>query len=454
MNVILECLTRLRATSSTNEKLDILREYADNTLVREYFYLTYEPRINYYVTKVQPEFANEQAQLKFDKTCLNMLAPLRERAVTGHAARAYLANIHEALCDEEKELLELLIGHDVKAGVSVSTVNKVWPGLCTKVPYMRCSLPKHVKLKTWDWDGGVISQIKCDGKFTNTNIKGSYVSFASRGGVPMPIDQLAELAAELRRPELDGQQLHGEMLVVGPDGKVMARELGNGILNSLAQGGEMPEGHKAILVVWDIIPIDKAVTKGKYKVPYVERLNKLTEIFGMDDDEVDASKLVQVVPTEIVNSIQAAYDHYKAMLDLKLEGTVLKRTDAIWEDTTSNGQVKFKLEVTVELRCIGKNPGTGKNAHLFGSIRCQTEDGKLEVSATGFTDKLRAELDDIIVGKIVTVKSNALMFKGDKVSMFLPGFVEVRYDKTVADTLQQVIEQFDNAVETIADLVE
>jgi hypothetical protein len=54
-----------------------------------------------------------------------------------------------------------------------------------------------------------------------------------------------------------------------------------------------------------------------------------------------------------------------------------------------------------------------------------------------------------VIGKIMTVRANSVMHpsaEGKKFSLFLPRHIEIRSDKTAADSVQQVIEQFDSAI--------
>ncbi len=144
----------------------------------------------------------------------------------------------------------------------------------------------------------------------------------------------------------------------------------------------------------------------------------------------------------------------------ELEGTIVKDPEMIWEDTTSKRQVKLKLKVQCEVRITGFKPGKAgaKHKDTFGSIEAMSECGELVVTCHGFSDKLRKELWDdreILVNKVMTIESNGIMPPSGKKtthSLFLPIFCEIRHDKTVADDLQKIREQFQNAIKNIAQL--
>lgn len=451
-----DTLMKIRNTSGKNDKIALLAAQKGNAFLKEYLRMTYEPRVNFYMKKVDPKFATQVYGVKMDLTALEQITrTISGRVLTGHAAREWLANMHKSFgTDEERELLELLIGRDVKAGMSGGTINKVWPDLLTDVPYMRCCLPKDTDLDKFDWRTGVFSQMKCDGMFANvTHSANGEVRIESRSGSPFPIDMFGDIVEAVKARVHPGIQLHGELLTF-KDGEVAPRQIGNGMLNSVLQGGNLKDGYTVRLVVWDAIPEAEAKPKNKYKLAYAHRYEILQKMFG----GLGSDAAVQVVETRVVHSIKEAGEHYKEVLLRGLEGTVMKNPTGIWEDTTSKNQVKFKMEVTVDLRVKGYNPGTGKNEALFGSLQCETSDELLEVNVTGFSDDLRAELfediDNLINGGIVAVKSNCLMAPstpGGKWSLFLPRFEERRLDKKRADTLQEIKDQFEAAIAQIGE---
>jgi DNA ligase-1 len=145
------------------------------------------------------------------------------------------------------------------------------------------------------------------------------------------------------------------------------------------------------------------------------------------------------------------------MLAAGKEGTIIKDGVAIWRDGTSKQQVKLKLEAECDLVIVGFTEGNGKNKATFGSIRAQTSDGLLEVGVSGFKDKkqkgmpTRSEINDMrkeLLGTIMTVKFNDIMYPsedGKLYSLFLPRYAEFRRDKTTADSLERVIEQYEAA---------
>lgn len=215
--------------------------------------------------------------------------------------------------------------------------------------------------------------------------------------------------------------------------------------------------------VWDQIPLTAVVRKGKYEVPYAQRLSGLiTQLAPLKPHAVGGqarSPAIAVIDTKIVKSLAEAYRHYSALLKEGKEGTIIKTKEAIWKDGTSKEQIKLKLEAPCELEVVGFNDGNGKNAELFGSLICRSSDGLLEVNVSGFSDALRLIIHndrEDWMGAIITVMSNSIMeiSPSNKLcSLFLPRFVERRRDKDVADDLPRIREQFAAAIRAVEDLV-
>lgn len=451
--MIYQLLETLASDNGRKFKEDLLAQHKDNETLKRAVRLALDPSINFYIKQIPADW-HVPGMMSLDDALDFLETRLAKREVTGDAARDELAKVLGMLGEDDAEVLRRVVRRDLRCGVSESTANKVWKGLVPEYPYMRCCLPKHTKMDKFDWKGGVFSQLKADGMFANVNLyTDGGVELFSRSGSVFPMDQFKGLAEEIANTFVLGSQTHGEVLVMR-DGEILPREIGNGLLNSVLKGGEFADNEQPILLVWDQIPLEEVYPGNKYNTGYAKRYDRLYKQLH-DDNE---PRLIQMIPTKIVHSLEEAHEHYAEMLAEGYEGTIIKDRGAIWEDTTSKSQVKYKLEIDVDLEIVGFTEGNGKNAGTFGAITCKTSDGELVVNVSGFKDKkqkgilTRQEISDMrdqLIGTIMTVKSNNLMKptkSNPKYSLFLPRFAEFRADKTEADSLQRVIEQFENAV--------
>lgn len=439
-----QILDLVAADPSKNAKIAILTAHKDNKDLQEVIRLSYDPTVNFYIKQIEPA-------KKFDSVvslsgALIRLQNIATRQFTGNAAREYLLNIMQSVTEDDAEVIAKVIARDLRSGFSDSTANKVWKNLIPEFPYMRCSLPKACKLDKFSWKEGVYSQLKADGMFANVDHDADgNVSIRSRSGTEFPLTHFTHLVDDIKGTFPKGTESHGELLIKR-DGVVLARQIGNGILNKVAQGGDLLASDEITYLVWDQIALESVVSKGVYAVPYKTRYATLAKQITM------YASTIELIPTVIVHSMAEAMVHYREMLALGLEGTIIKHGDGEWKDGTSKFQVKMKLDITIDLVVVGFNAGNGKNEKTFGSIICQSSDASLEVNVSGFTDDNRVAIwtdKDNVIGKIIAVKSNSIMppsGNNSKYSVFLPRFEEIREDKHTADNLQQIIDQFESAI--------
>lgn len=463
----LEIIKSLQATNSRLEKEAILTT-AWKSGNREFFQaakLCLDGLVSFGVAQIPKKEANNGKEwLKFEHFH-NLAKDLSGREITGHAARDTLISNMEAADVEEWNLFfRPVLLKDLRAGIDDSTINKVLKDfgdeaqsfMIPEFPYQRCCLPKDTNLDDFPWTEGVLSQLKSDGMFVNVNHREhAAVDILSRNGRRFPLEQFANLHEEIVATLKTNTQSHGELLV-NKAGKIMPREIGNGILNSVSKGGEFEKDEMPVFVIWDQIPLEQVKPKVVVKIAYRDRLKDISEQLANSN-----VAHIALVENRVVHSLQEAQEHYKEMVSLGFEGTIMKDPSSFWKDGTSKQQVKFKVEAECDLVITGFRPGNGKNEKFFGSIICQTSDGLLEVAVSGFKDKkqlgipTREEIHnmrDELLGTVMTVRSNTLMKptgNNNKYSLFLPRFVEFRKDKSEGDTLQKVKDQFDAALKNL-----
>jgi DNA ligase-1 len=91
------------------------------------------------------------------------------------------------------------------------------------------------------------------------------------------------------------------------------------------------------------------------------------------------------------------------------------------------------------LKIVGIEEGTGKYAGMLGALILESSDGVIKVRAgSGFSDEQRKQGKEVI-GKIAAIKYNMrIKNKAGEESLFLPIVLEIRDDKTVADSSKDI----------------
>lgn len=427
---ILGILHHIASDTSRNYKQAVLEENKDNKLLKEVFRLAYDPFTQFYIRKI-PNYtpnAGEGISLKF---ALESIQDLSKRTVTGHAAIAHLKSILEAVDSDDALVISLIIGKDLRVGCTGSTANKVWPNLVMEYPCMLASVidPKGLSKMTYP----AMAQLKMDGMRFNAIVRGNDCQFRSRNG--KEIDLKGNLEQEFIQLAKGKDLVFDGELVVKDRGKILDRQTGNGILNKAVKGTiSANEAEMVCATIWDLIELDD-FTKGASTDTYNIRFNKLK---GMAMKPLP--KRIELVEHTMVKDYDEAMAVFQTYFDAGQEGIILKDLTGIWEDKRAKHQIKFKGELECDLRIVGYAFGTGKYTGMIGALQGESEDGIIKVDVgSGFNDEQRKQDPEELIGKIMTVKYNArIKNRQGGESLFLPILLEIREDKTTADTEDKI----------------
>jgi len=420
----------LSSDNSRNFKIAKLEKYKNDATLRKVITLALDPFTQFYIRKIPAYTPNTQLTDVSLEFALDSIGDLSKRIVTGNAGIAHLKANLEAVSADDAKVIERIIGKDLKCGVSVSTVNAVWPNLIHEYPVMLCS--KFEKKLVDKITYPAIAQKKEDGMRFNAIVKDGKCEFRSRNGKEILL--LGNLEQEFITMA-NGKNLvfDGELLVADDNGVIQDRQTGNGILNKANKGTISAEdAAKVHAQLWDLIPYDDFI-KGKCNDMYVIRWDNLLAC-------PIKSKKIHFVETFFVNSLNAAQEIFEQYLADGYEGIILKDTRGIWEDKRTKQQIKFKGEQECDLKIVGIQPGTGKYTGMLGAILCESADGILKVDVgSGFSDAQRQSFKNEIIGKVAAVKYNMrIKNKQGEESLFLPILIEIRDDKTVADSIGDI----------------
>lgn len=355
--------------------------------------------------------------------------------------------------DEERELLQFALWADIKAGFGPKSINKVWPGLIFIPPYQRCStFDKGYHLR-WDWEAGVFVQEKEDQMFCNLICDVEPQVFSRNFNLitcPTSMKVLTEYALETLEYLGEPVVLHGELKVRNDTtGEFLGREASNGLVNGIIQTGlDLPEGHSAHIVVWDLIP-KRDFFEGRCPIPYKTRFSTLDDLLAYGP-----SKNVKLINNVVVRGIDKVKEIFGTVVSKKGEGLVIKSADGTWEnsDGGSTDAIKLKIEMPVELRIIGFNEADAKSKHkgTFASLQCQSEDGKIVTGVSGMTDDVRAMINadrEGYTGRIITAQCNGIQWNPEEPhSLYFAQYLETRLDKDEADSLEKIVSIQNSAI--------
>lgn len=147
--IILEIIKELRADASLNYKKEILARYSDYEPFKEFLIRVYNPRVNYYMRKL-PDVISYGMKEQSTHELYVTLDALSSRIITGGEALEHVRNFLLEANQTIRELFELAIGRDIRAGVGVGIINEVYKGLIEEIFYCRCSKLDEKALERFD----------------------------------------------------------------------------------------------------------------------------------------------------------------------------------------------------------------------------------------------------------------------------------------------------------------
>ena len=434
----IELFEKLASNNSRLFKEELLREHAHDETLKRIFFMGLDPFTNYWIRAI-PEYTPGGVVWLSDnrldiEDAMSGLMLLSDRAHTGHSGIAHLKGILETIYPaEDSKVIEMIIAGDFKCGVSGSTVNKIWPGLIKEFPVMLATANDQKLIDKLQWP--VCINTKFDGMRANAVVKDGKVTFYSRNG------KVLDLLGNMEEEFLDmakGRDIvyDGELVAYDSSGNLLPRKQSNGIA-SKANKGTISEAEAKMLhiVLWDRILYD-AWSTGFDSTQYAIRADLL------EDDRADSlGEKVHIAEWQEASNLEEVQEIFQQHLARGEEGIIVKNMVMPWENKRSKQQLKFKAERSADLLCTGVQEGSGKYAGMIGALKLTTSDGKIECSCgSGLTDADRKKAPSEYLGKIIEIVFNEkIQSKGDKVmSLFLPIFQGVRFDKSVANSSTEI----------------
>lgn len=400
--LINEIIEELKNTSSTNKKIEILKTCKNNTGFKKILLWTYDKiNTNYFVKKI-PSYT-EYGDLSLDTSMGldildSMLIKLSTRKVTGNAALNLVQETLEQFELLDQEIIENILGRDLKCGVSTSSINKAIPKL---IPVFDVVLAKNYKdhFKKVENGSWKISA-KIDGCRNITIKKNGKFKFYSRQG--KDFYTLTNLIPELEKQTkgIDSCIFDGEICLVDDTGK----EDFQGIMKQIKKKNHTILNPK--YKIFDMLTEDEFYS-GKGDASFNERYIKLRELI------TDCHKL------DVLEQVDYTEDSFAEMQrkaeEGSWEGLILRRSDVGYKSRRTDHLLKVKKFFDAEF--IVKDIKVGDFQYTVSGIGQTSEvmltavkillDDKWEVSVgSGFSIEQRKYLmehPEDIIGKTITV---------------------------------------------------
>ena len=420
MNV-LDILELLESDGSRLAKEAVIRTHAENPTLRRFFSLSFDPWKNWGVAKYNKHLIKgpgarghgDELVVEF----LDLLIRLDKRELSGNAARSAVQELIASGDSTAQKWLERLLWRNLRCGVSVTTINKFWPG--TVVPFavaLAQTLPTNGVNGTFEITEPVNYPVRVEAKLDGLRViavknEGVVTLFTRNGTV---LETLPRITAAITALPYDNFVFDGEAM--GDSWNDSA---------SIVMSSRTKKDDSAMCYhVFDMIPFEDW-SKHESTLTYTERLVNLTETL----------KSVTNSPFRLVRNRTCASeaglrDFYTSCLDEGYEGVMLKDVNATYQWKRSAAILKLKPTATEEGVVVGWYVGreATKRAGKFGGFIVLTPNGTTTRVGGGYTDDLKTQIfndgPETYKGRIVECEHQPSGLVGEK--MRFPVFMRFR----------------------------
>jgi len=356
------------------------------------------------------------------------------RNFTGNVAKTTIEKLMAAATKEQwNDWYRRILIKDLRCGVTETTINKIRPGT---VPIFSCQLAKDAgdheaklkgrKLLDYKLDGvRVIAVLKrihgIDGH--GNDISFMMVTLHSRNG--KIFENFGHIEHQLTKA---AQDFESDWIL---DGEITSASFQD--LMTQVHRKRNADASDAVFNVFDAIPYDD-FEKGICRDPQHQRSYNLRGLFGHFADCPNIKRLDYWEADLDTEEGRTKLDDMRdKAAELGLEGVMVKDANAPYECKRTASWLKIKPNITVDLKVIDIEPGTGRNEGRLGALVCEgTDDGRrINVNVgSGYSDALRDAIWNNrsgVLGHTVEVKADAVTQNQDgSYSLRFPRFVRFR----------------------------
>lgn len=403
---IAEIVNKLRNTSGSNDKIKVLKKYADTPHLQEIFKWTYDPFLKYGVSKKMIENlenanVNRNAFVTYYEF-EQFMDTLAKSNINDDLRNQIADYLHHPTNQTTVDLLKCIFTKDLKIGMAAASINKAIPGLISVFDVMRGQKYSDHKHKLVGKD--IIITEKIDGVRTVAIIdENGDVRFYSRQGKEW--EGLVEIEEDVKSLGLKNIVLDGETTVLNQEG-MESKEVFKRTMEIMGSKQERKTG--LLYNVFDCVPLSQfkagkcSASASNRKKWFLEKYTKGWTFGGYEH--------VKPLPViyEGVYREEAVKGFHQNILRRGGEGIMINIASAPYECKRTANLLKVKEMYTMDLKIIGFEEGLvgSKFEGTLGAIVVDYKGHEVKVGS-GYTDDERKffwENKDDLIGRVIEVQ--------------------------------------------------
>ena len=401
----------ISSTSRSSIKMNIMKNYEDHEDLKKALLYASDPFMPFFVSKVpktkarSPKLLSERDSWKDFFSVLDMCAA---RHLTGNSAIDAINAVFSSVSDTNEKWMRKILKKHLAIGVSVKTINKVFPGL---IPTFEVSLAQKFEIKRLVHVNKVFVEPKLDGIRCFTIVRNNRAIMLARSGKPIS--------------NFDDTILP-EIIKMGDgcyDGELMGKDFLSLMRQAYRKENAITDG--TYLALFDFLPLEEWDSKVS-KMSCDARFKTLRKRLKNSNVNLNLVNSVERVTTSTkFSEIKSVHDHY---VNQGFEGAMIKDCNASYKFGRGHEIMKLKAFHDVDLPIVGLIEGTGKHAGKLGSFQVEFNGVEVQVGS-GLTDVLREQVwsnPDAFVNRVIEVRYQEVTPDG---SLRFPTFVCFRNDR-------------------------
>jgi DNA ligase-1 len=391
MKEVKDFVEQMRATSSSNEKVEILKQQSD--FIKQVLEYTYNPYKQYHVTSKTCK-KNIHLHSHCNHTLFGLLDILTNRKATGHDAIKMINRF--ASKNVDWDVIYDIIDKDLKIRTGAKVINKAFPGL---IPEFNVALAQEYKGKC-DWNDGWYASRKLDGVrcLAVVDEEGKCTLYSRMG---KELTTLNKVKKAIEATNIINTVFDGEVCLMDEEGN----EDFQGIMKQLRRKDHQIKN--PVFVVFDMIhKPDFDSNKGNEILS--ERLHTLRSWYN--GSTVNMEVIRRLDQFQITGD-----DHFeywgKMSAENDWEGFMLRK-DVGYEGKRSKNLVKVKKFFDAEYIVVDYDvdnhevvrDGKSETIEMLSQVWIEHKGHRVKVGS-GWTQEQRLQyMDGSIVGKLITVQ--------------------------------------------------
>lgn len=420
---VFDILEELEAVGGRLDKESILLKNVSNDLLRQTFWITMDPYVDFGVRKFDKPKSAPRTTMSDDDVLVKFLELLEHklstRALTGNAAKNAVTAQFAYMDARQRAWCKRILIRNLRVGVQSKTVNKIWKNL---IVHFSVQLAHTLSTTSLPGDGGIVIndpvnypvrlEPKLDGlRLVAVKRSGKVTMHTRNGNI---VDTVPEIVAALESAEYDDIVLDGE--IMGEDWNESA--------SVVMSSKNAKDASNIAYNVFDAVTLEEW-DAGVSHTPLRDRT-------ALADDVVTvvADTTVKKVAHAVANNEPELIDFYTKCLDENFEGIMLKDMNASYEFGRTKSMLKMKPVTTYEGVIVSAYDGRDgtKWQGRFGGFSVLLPNGVITRCGGGFSDAFRKEVlkngAESYTGKIVELEGQPPLTKDGRVRF--PVFVRFR----------------------------